>query len=368
MIRSVPLRRRLFLLVAAAILPIAAVTGLALAALWQQQRGQAERLGLEITRALSSAEDAELRRGIAVLEGLAVSQALQDDDLARYHRVLERALARRSDWLTIILADDQGRQLLNAGRRYGEPLPRSFDPASHQQVIATLAPAIGVLTRGPDGRWAVPLRVPIVRDGAVRYVLTAAMKPDAFVEVLDRQRLPQDWVVSVFDAQGLRVARSRQHAEFLGKEPAPSLRNLMQSEVPEGTGMTYAIEGERVYTAFSRSPATGWTVAVGMPPSFVEAGARRSLAVYGGGILLSIAAGILAAVLMARRITVPMAGLSAAAQALGRRESLAPPATLKSGSLPWKKRGTSERMECASNSTATPNRSFRAASSVINCR
>ncbi len=325
MSRSVPLRRRLLLLVAAAILPIAAMTGLALAALWEQQRGQAERLGLDITRALASAADSELRRAIAVLEGLAVSQALVENDFARYHRVLERALSGRSDWLTITLADDQGRQVLDAGRPYGERLAPTVEHESLEEALHSSAPVVGALVRGPSGAWTVPVRIPVLREGAVRYVLTAMVKPQTFVDMLNRQRLPQDWVVSVFDAHGLRVARSRQHDQFLGKQAGPSLRQLMAPESLEGTGISYALEGERVYSAFSRSSATGWTVAVGIPPSFVEAGARRSLAVYGGGILLSIAAGILAALAIARRITVPMAGLSAAAQALGRREGLAPP-------------------------------------------
>ena len=327
MIRGVPLRRRLLLLVVAAILPIAAMSAIALAAIWLQQRDQAERLGLEIARALASAEDAELRRGIAALEGLAASEAIEEENLPRYHRVLERALAQHRDWLTITLADASGQQLINASRPYGEPLPRVFDRGSFEQALQSAAPAIGALARAPDGRWAVPLRVPVARGGTPRYVLSAAMKPDAFADVLDRQRLPQDWLVSVFDAQELRVARSRQHEDFVGKAPAPSLKKLMGSRSPEGTGMSYDLEGDRVYTAFSRSPVTGWTVAVGLPPSFVEAGARRSLAVYGGGILLSIAVGILAAVFIARRIALPMAGLSAAAQALGRRESMALPAT-----------------------------------------
>ena len=327
MIRGVPLRRRLFLLVLAAILPIAAVSGLALGALWLQQRSQAERLGLEITRALSIAEDAELRRAIAVLEGIAASPSLDERDFRRYHGVLERILASRPDWRTITLADPSGRQLVNGRTPYGAPLPSASDPGSFAEAVRSASPVIGSLVRGPQGLWAVPVRVPVVRDGAVRYVLTAALKPEAFVGVLERQGLPANWVVSVFDAGGLRVARSRQHNEFLGKPPAPSLEALMRSSSREGTGMSYALEGERVYTTYSRSPATGWTVAVGIPPSFVETGARRSIAVYGGGIALSLALGIFVAVLIARRITAPMAGLSAAAQALGRRESAPMPAS-----------------------------------------
>ena len=41
--RQIPLRRRLFLLAAAAILPLAVVAGIGLRALFEQQRVQAER-------------------------------------------------------------------------------------------------------------------------------------------------------------------------------------------------------------------------------------------------------------------------------------------------------------------------------------
>jgi signal transduction histidine kinase len=327
MIRGVPLRRRLLLLVVAAILPIAAMSGIALAAIWLQQRDQAERLGLEIARALVIAEDAELRRAMAVLESLSLGPALEQRDFARYHGVMRRVLERHSDWATLTLGDAAGRPLLNARQPLGAALPPLVDPQSYQSAVRTGFPVIGTLARGSEGVWALPVRVPVVRAGEVRYVLTAAVKPEAFVDVLDRQRLPQDWVISVFDARGLRVARSRQHEEFLGREAAPSLKEMMAREGTEGTGITRALEGDRVYTAYSGSAVSGWTVAVGIPPSFVEAGARRSLVVYGGGILLSIAVGILAALFIARRIVVPMAGLSAAAQALGRRESMALPAS-----------------------------------------
>jgi signal transduction histidine kinase/CheY-like chemotaxis protein len=327
MIRGVPLRRRLVLLVVAAILPIAAMSGIALAAIWSQQRSQAERLGLEITRALVIAENAELRRAMAALESLSLVPALEQHDFPRYHEVMQRVLERHSDWLTITLGDPAGRPVLDARRPFGAPLQAPVDSPSFEAAVRGGFPVVGVLTRGPQGAWALPVRVPVVRDGKVHYVLTAAVRPQTFVDVLDRQRLPQDWVISVFDSGGLRVARSRQHEQFLGRPAAASLKELMAREGPEGTGVSYALEGDRVYSAYSRSPTTGWTVAVGIPPSFVEAGARRSIVVYGGGILLSIVVGILAALLVARRITGPMAGLSAAAQALGRREPMAMPAS-----------------------------------------
>jgi len=321
-----PLRRRLFLLAAAGIVPLAAGAGIALLGLAAEQKAQAERAGIEVTRALATAVDAELYRSVAALESLAQGPALDTGDLKRFHEVMRRLHAGRPDWVTVTLADPAGQQLANSNQPYGAALPSVVDPESLERAVLTRRPAIGGLTEGRTPVLAVPVRIPVLRERQVRYVLTAALRPEAFLEVLNRQRIPPDWVVSVFDAHNMRVARSRQHAEFLNKPPAPGLEKLMQHG-DEGSGKSFVLEGEEVYTSFSRSRETGWTVAIGIPPSAVEAGATRSLLVYGGGILLSIALGVLAALVIARGIAVPMAWLSAAAQALGRREAVVPPST-----------------------------------------
>jgi signal transduction histidine kinase/ActR/RegA family two-component response regulator len=147
--------------------------------------------------------------------------------------------------------------------------------------------------------------VPVLREGKVRYVVTAEVKPDAFVEVLNRQRLPEEWVVSVFDGGSARVARSRRHADFLAQPPSPSLAKLMaEAEGNEATGITQALEGDEIYTAFTRSGVSGWSVAIGVPRQRVDAGAWQSLAAYSGGLLLSLALGAFAALLAVRAASV----------------------------------------------------------------
>jgi signal transduction histidine kinase len=322
------LRRRLLLLAAASIVPLAAMAGLGLVALAQERRAQVERQGLEVTRALATAVDVELDRSIAVLAGLAIGPALDTRDFARYHESMRRVLGTRPDWVTITLADPAGQQLANARREFGESLPLVVDLPSLQAAVRTRQAVVGSLATGPGGELAVPVRVPVVRYGEVRYVLTAAVKPDAFLAVLERQRLPQDWVVSVFDGARNRVARSRRHADFLNQPPSPSLRQMMdEARSDEATGVTLALEGDEIYTAFTRSRTTGWTVAIGIPSGIVRAAELRALAAYGGGLLLSLALGVLAAVFIGRGITAPMARLAQAARALGRREPLEVPRT-----------------------------------------
>jgi signal transduction histidine kinase/CheY-like chemotaxis protein len=296
-----PLRRRLLVLVLAAVLPLAAMAAVGLLQLARAQRAQAERAGLELTRALATAVDAELGTTIAVLQSLAVGLSLDTGDLRRYHEVLRRALLWRPDWITMNLADPSGRLLVNAERAFGEDLGVAVELVSLQEAVRERRPAVGKLTRGSRGELAVPVRVPVIRDGEVRYVLSAAVKPDAFIAVLKRQQLPVDWVVSIFDTAKQRVARSRRHEEFLAQPPSPSLTTMMESaNAAEATGITRALEGDEIYTAFTRSSVTRWTVAIGIPTAAVDSSALRSLGALAGGVMLSLALGIFAAVLALR--------------------------------------------------------------------
>ena len=297
---SAPLNRRLFLLAAASILPLAAMTAFALVAMWQQQRAQAERAGQDIARALSTAVDAELQRSISVLEAMSRAIVLEAGDLQGYHRLAQRVVATQPQWLSVVLHDTEGRMLFNTRLPFGAPLPETAERESLAQAARSGRPVVGRLVRGALGTFNLAVRVPIVQNGQHRYVLSAVVKPAGIVEVVDRQRLPPDWVVSVFDANRVRVARSRQHEEFLGKPPAPSLAALMDSGPPEGTGLTFALEGDRIYTAYSRSPSTGWTVAIGIPAALVERSAWHSLLVYGGGVLLSFGIAVVAALALGR--------------------------------------------------------------------
>ena len=318
--RKVPLRSRLFYLAAAAFVPLALMSGIGLFALVHQQRNQAERAGIEITRALSTAVDAELSRSLAVLEAMATGTVLDSGNVAGYYDIARRVVATRPQWRAVILHDASGRMVLNTAYPFGARLPPTAESASLELVMQQQQAAIGTLAPGPQGSHSFALRVPVVRAGEVRYVLSAVISPHGIREVIDRQRVPGDWVVSVFDASGQRIARTRP-PELLGGPPAPGLQELMGGSANEGSVFTATIEGDMTYTAFTRSTATHWTVAIGIPPSYVDAGAMRSLSVYGGGMLLSVVLAVLAALVVARGIARPMKELADAARAVGRRES-----------------------------------------------
>jgi signal transduction histidine kinase/CheY-like chemotaxis protein len=326
-VRYVPLRSRLLLLAVAGILPLAVLSGVGLIALIHQQRSEAERTSLDVARALATAVDAELSRSIWGLEVLATSPQLDTGNTSAFEVRARRVLATGSQWRAIFLADAEGTVLMNASEPGGGDDTQTLDMEGFARVVKSRSPAIGQLVRDQRGEYGVEVHLPVIRAGDLRFILSCVVKPDVIREVISRQRVPENWVISVFDAKGLRVARSRAHEQFIGTPASPSLRQLMAGGAPEGTGFTYALEGDFIQTAYTRLAESGWSVAIGIAPTALVAGVYSSLAAFGGGIFLSIVLGVFAAMLVARSINRPIRELRIAAQALGRGELPPPPTT-----------------------------------------
>jgi signal transduction histidine kinase/ActR/RegA family two-component response regulator len=314
--RRITIKQRLFIVVAAAVFPLALMSAAALYVGYQEQRKQVERSGLDIARALSTAVDAELRRTISVLDVLGRASAFGRGESAALYERAAYVLKSQPNWHKIIMFDAQGRRMLDVGGNPGPADRPPAEPASFTEVVRTRQPLIGYLALDRGPQWAFAVRVPVVANGELVGILTAVLKPEAILSVLQGQRVPGDWVVAAADAKGVRVARTRAHVESVGTPYSPSLARMMQSS-EEGTSVTHTSEGDEVFTAWTRSRETHWYVAVGQSTAVVNAQARQYFYTLGGGAALSILIGLAAALVLARRVTNPMADLRDAALAMG---------------------------------------------------
>ena len=313
-----PLRRYLFLLVVAGVLPLAILSGVGLLVLYESQRDEIRRRAQEIVRAQAIAVEAELQRSIAALQVMASTPRLQAGDLREFREIAALALETQPHWLGVRLATPSGDRVLDTGVPEGRSMAPVMERESFDEVLRTLKPVVGDLAPR-DGVLSFALRVPVISQGKVRYVLSAVISPRAVLRIVERQDLPADWVSSVFDGHGMRVARSRLHEEYLGQPGSPTLVELMKGGAREGVGTTHALEGEPIVSAFTRMEG-GWAVAIGLPLSLASAAGTGTLALYAGAVLLSIVLGLLAAWWLARRANLSMAQLRGAALALGRGE------------------------------------------------
>src|SRR6185503_11275160 len=106
------------------------------------------------------------------------------------------------EWVAIRLVDLSGRTLLDTRFSLGDSMPPILDRSSFDNLLRTRAPVVGNLTRDEHGEWLFSVRAPIVRDGQLRYVLSALVRPVTIRDLLLRQRAPSDWVISIVDANG----------------------------------------------------------------------------------------------------------------------------------------------------------------------
>lgn len=323
--RTPTLSVRLLLVAAAALLPLAVVCGFALHGLLQVQRQQTQASTLGVARALATAVDSELRLTVAALQALALTEPLGEPEASGLVDALLLAKALRAshpEWRGVLLVTPDGKVVFSTeGAVTGANGANDevVEAASLAQVVRTGQPAVGPLMPGKRGNLAFAVRVPVVRNDEVRYVLTAIVRPEAIAAVLTRQRVPEGWAVSIFDSNDLRVARSRDDERFRGQAPSDTLRELLGSrrDRQEFVGTTRNVDGTHVQTAVSRLDFAPWTVALGAPTVVAEDALRRTLIAYGSGLLISLLVGGLAAWWMSRAITRPMARLRKSADALG---------------------------------------------------
>jgi len=302
----------------AVLVPMILFAAMVVALFGGQQRAAVERGAVETARALLNAVDESLDSSVKVLQSLAASRALDNGDLRAFHAEARRVVSSHPGWFNLVLLSPDGQQIVNTTREFGEPLPRAWEPASVATVVTTREPVVGDVTFGKlIGQYAIPVRVPVIRRGTLVYVLTASVKPASLFEVLRRQRIPGDWVTSAFDRKKTIAARTRSDEQFVGKLVSPEFVTLLDRSGPEGWAITHTLEGAPVYTAFARSPVTGWGIGIGIPKASVDAPLYQSLGtVVGGGVALVLVA-LLLATIIGRRITTPMATLSSAAEAFG---------------------------------------------------
>ncbi|MGJ7512411.1 ATP-binding protein [Variovorax sp. GT1P44] len=325
----VTLQRRLLLLTSLAILPLALVLGFALLTLLGQQRAQIEQSTLSLARALVASVDSELKQTVSALQALALVEQLADADAGENPSAYALAKAfrvSRPEWRGIVLARPSGEVVFETESPFAAANWTVMEPSSVAEVVRNRAAAVGPLVQGPNGNWGFTVRVPVFRQDELVYVLAAIVDPGAIGRVLDRQRVPQGWVTSVFDSNNRRIARSRDPAKNLGSAPSASLQALLAqgSGRNEVVGTTLTLEGDKVHTAVVRIPLAGWTLALGAPTAVAETAMWRSAIAFGGGLFLSLCLGGMAAWRVSRSIVQPVAQLRDNAATFGKGGPFSP--------------------------------------------
>ena len=235
------IRTYLLVFALAILLPMIAFSAIAVVAFDRQQRAVVERGGIETARALVNAVDRELAPSLTTLQTLATARSLERGDLrdvpggrpsgAGPSAGLDHDQPVRSDRTAGDGSRDPGGHCPDRPGRVRE-LP---DGAAHG--------AAGDRSdhRGPRGRRAFAVRVPVLREGAVVSVLTGVIEPARSPRSSQRSRSPPT---------GSGRSSTRRARWWRGRGASRSHRAVCLARVrpllstsQEGWAITHTLEG-----------------------------------------------------------------------------------------------------------------------------
>jgi signal transduction histidine kinase len=270
-------------------------------------------------RALTSAVDRDLIGTTVAAQILAQSPLLQSGDFEGFHRLASTVIPLVFG-NNFVLAVRSGQQLLNTLRPFGSPLPIHGTPENQRLVFETGQPVISNLFIGRvSGKPVVTLDVPVFVQGEVKYTLSVGLLPERLTALLLRQKLPPDWITVILDASGTIVARTHAADQYIGKKgSARTWAAIGKSDA--GVVRSTTVDGVAVYSAFSRSSVSNWTVAIGIPVSELSSRLNAYLLIGGGVALCIMLIGLAAAAYQSSHIARAVQALIPPALALGRGE------------------------------------------------
>jgi len=315
--------QRLAILAAVVVLPVVVFAGLMVLHYARVAQANQQIQMQASARALSLAVDREIGQQQTAAVALSGSRSLVSGHFKIFYDRAKEVLGGDTD-RRVLLFDGDANVILSTLVPFGTPLPHASMDGPIREVLRTGGPAVSDLgVSAVAHSFVLGVAVPVFLDGAARYVVTIGFRPQRITDLLRAQQLPDGWIASVVDRNGAIIARSRDADHFVGQlADADFLRQA--AAAADGFGQSTSREGLTVEYAHVRSALSGWTVAMSVEKTVLDAPLRQALQHIGlGGLSLLLVAGGLA-VFFGRTISSPITALAAAAASLGRGERPAP--------------------------------------------
>ena len=284
-------RTHLFFIFLGTAIPLFALLGTAVFYVSRAEFDSTKR-GLQATaRALSAAIDRELRSSIATLEAVGTAKFVDQGNLRELHQSVINILPTQPGWRTVIIHDPTRKNLFHSSFPFGTPRPGVTEVKSFDEVIRTLRPTVMNYFRGPVSGPTVGVRVPVLRDGKLRYVLSATIDAARLDQVLQEQQLPAGWYAVVFDKEHVQIASSSKNSESIRGN-----KTGLISQFPDNVNSAWISgpdrEGIESYGAFVKAPLSGYYVGIILPQSELTKNLLNSVWIVSTVGVLTIAAGL----------------------------------------------------------------------------
>jgi len=308
-------RTYLFLMAAAILIPVALAFWIGVSMLLDWERESRIHRVQETARATALLVDREVAVKEALLQFIAHSEALKEENYQRVYRAATRL--NGSDNLSwTILVDDQHRVLFNTLRPYGSELPGSGLRYVDEVLASGRTRVSGNFVGSTSKRAVVSVDVPSPTGEGRRYVVSQIFDARYFDRVFAGSALDPSWLVGIFDSNGITIARNHR-ANVAGKPMHPEMR-VAARHAGSGVLRHTTHEGTEVYGVYTRSAASGWTVVIGVPVAEIESAARTAAAYAALALLVLMGFAVLIAVFLGNKLSAALQQAGSVANSLAR--------------------------------------------------
>jgi HAMP domain-containing protein len=161
-------------------------------------------------------------------------------------------------------------------------------------------------------------------DGKPAAVAVVSLESSHLVDLLDRSSTP-GLRAFVVDRNGVVIAHSDEWVASARQSfrDRPSVNRLLTEPAPVGSAVDEQ-DGRRILSGYARVEDIGWGVVVERPADVALAQARTSREIAYGLLMLAIAVAAGVGVVISRRVTAPLATLSASVDRLAEGDPTAP--------------------------------------------
>jgi signal transduction histidine kinase/CheY-like chemotaxis protein len=309
-------RTRLLLLVLSVLVPAFIAAALGIGYVFLDAQESIRKNLRETTRALALLVDYDIEKREGILQSLAESPALDQDDLETFYRHAKKTASNRN--ATIVLADANGRPLLNTEVPLGtKNIANSGTLLKLRKEYAPEQTIVSNLYFSPHRKTqSFSIQVPVKRNDRILYYLSIGTNVSQFRPLLANQGLPENWIGAIVDRNGTIIARTHAPEKYIGQQIRDRLFKRIQ-ESQEGFQEGFTLDGMHTMASFSLAPKSEWTFIVNVPYSELQRTAFRATIFMTSISLLLLGFALVAAFAVARRTVRPIEALRVSAERLG---------------------------------------------------
>lgn len=313
-------RTTLFLMAAAILIPVALAFWIGVSMLLDWERESRIQRVQETARSTALLVDREIAVKEALLNVLANSEALGEQNFARVYRLAARMNA--SDPLSwTILIDARTRPIFNTLKPFGTELKGSSRPYAADVLHKNKTRISGYFRGTTSQRSVVSVDVPTPPGPGPRYVVSQIFDARYFERVFANGTLEPSWRVGIFDPNGVTIAdnsaRKRGAGPAAGETMHPEVR---AAALHAGSGVLRHVthDGTEVYGVYTRAAASGWTVVIGVPVAEIESAARTAATYATLALIVLMGFAVLLAVYFGNKLSNALQQAGSVANSLAR--------------------------------------------------